>query len=49
VIGDTPRDVAAAHAIGAEIVAVATGGFDVEALRATGAARVLADLEGFTL
>ncbi|MEM1030440.1 MAG: HAD hydrolase-like protein [Myxococcota bacterium] len=27
VIGDTPRDIAAAHAVGAEAVAVATGGF----------------------
>lgn len=32
VIGDTPRDVAAGRAIGAEIVAVATGGYDAAAL-----------------
>lgn len=32
VIGDTPRDIAAAHAIGATCLAVATGGFDVDAL-----------------
>ncbi|HWP67561.1 MAG TPA: HAD family hydrolase [Candidatus Limnocylindria bacterium] len=38
VIGDTPRDVAAAHAIGAEAVAVATSTFDVDTLRAAGAA-----------
>jgi phosphoglycolate phosphatase-like HAD superfamily hydrolase len=37
VIGDTPRDVAAAHAIGAEAVAVATSTFSTEALRAAGA------------
>jgi phosphoglycolate phosphatase len=34
VIGDTPRDVAAARAIGAECIAVATGNFAAEALRA---------------
>ena len=33
VIGDTPLDVACAAASGARSVAVATGGFDVEALR----------------
>jgi phosphoglycolate phosphatase len=33
VIGDTPKDIAAAHAIGAEAIAVATGSFGVEALR----------------
>lgn len=32
VIGDTPRDVAAAHAIGAECLAVATGPYPAEAL-----------------
>lgn len=34
VIGDTPRDVTAARAIGAECLAVATGGFDLAALEA---------------
>jgi phosphoglycolate phosphatase-like HAD superfamily hydrolase len=42
-IGDTPLDVDAAHANGARAVAVATGHFDVEQLRATGAEAVLAD------
>ncbi|MCA9625687.1 MAG: haloacid dehalogenase-like hydrolase [Myxococcales bacterium] len=37
VIGDTPRDVAAALAIGAECLAVATGRHDRETLRASGA------------
>jgi phosphoglycolate phosphatase-like HAD superfamily hydrolase len=37
VIGDTPRDVAAAHAVGARAVAVATGGYSAEALAAAGA------------
>ncbi len=37
VIGDTPRDVVAAHAIGCPVLAVATGRFDVDALRAEGA------------
>ena len=36
VIGDTPKDVSAAQAIGAESFAVATGGFSVEQLRAIG-------------
>jgi len=36
VIGDTPRDIAAANAIGAECIAVATGGDSLEALRACG-------------
>jgi phosphoglycolate phosphatase-like HAD superfamily hydrolase len=37
VVGDTPKDVAAAHAIGAEALAVATGSFDVASLRACNA------------
>ncbi|MFO0594018.1 MAG: HAD family hydrolase [Myxococcaceae bacterium] len=37
VIGDTPKDVSAAQAIGAESVAVATGGHKLEELRACGA------------
>lgn len=34
VIGDTPKDVAAAHAIGATCVAVASGGHSIDELRA---------------
>jgi phosphoglycolate phosphatase len=37
VIGDTPRDISAAHANGAQAVAVATGGYDADALTAAGA------------
>jgi phosphoglycolate phosphatase-like HAD superfamily hydrolase len=37
VIGDTPKDVAAAHAAGALAVGIATGSHDVEELRASGA------------
>ena len=44
VIGDTPSDVACADAVGALPVAVATGGYSVEQLRATGAPIVLEDL-----
>lgn len=44
VIGDTPRDVIAARAIGARCVAVATGGYDEDELSAAGADVVFADL-----
>ena len=43
-VGDTPLDVAAGRAGGARTVAVATGPYRVERLRATGADAVLADL-----
>jgi phosphoglycolate phosphatase len=45
VIGDTPRDIEAAHAIGCRAIAVATGHYDVDALRAAGADQVLETLE----
>jgi phosphoglycolate phosphatase len=44
VIGDTPKDVEAAHAIGATCLAVSTGRFDQAALRAAGARHVVASL-----
>ncbi|RPG22051.1 MAG: HAD family hydrolase [Phycisphaera sp. TMED9] len=44
VIGDTPRDVQCARAGHAESVAVATGVFDTDALRETGADVVVEDL-----
>lgn len=44
VVGDTPLDVACAHAAGALAVAVATGGYTVEQLRETGAEAVFEDL-----
>jgi phosphoglycolate phosphatase-like HAD superfamily hydrolase len=44
VIGDTPKDIAAAHAIGAEAVAVATGPFSVDELRASGPEHVFSHL-----
>ncbi len=37
VIGDTPHDVAAAHAIEAQCMGVATGGFTIEQLKEAGA------------
>ena len=43
-IGDTPADVAAAIASGTHIVAVASGKYTVEDLRAAGAETALADL-----
>lgn len=44
VIGDTPRDVAAAKAVGADCLAVATGGYTIEELRDCGATFVFPDL-----
>ena len=43
-VGDTPLDVAAGRAGGARVVAVATGPYAVDELRATGADAVLPDL-----
>jgi phosphoglycolate phosphatase len=43
-VGDTPLDVAAGHAGGARVVAVATGPYRVDELEATGADAVLPDL-----
>jgi phosphoglycolate phosphatase-like HAD superfamily hydrolase len=44
IVGDTPLDVAVAKAGGARSVAVATGFYDLDALRSTGADVVLEDL-----
>jgi phosphoglycolate phosphatase-like HAD superfamily hydrolase len=44
VIGDTPNDVHCGRSIGVHAVAVATGRYDAEVLRAVGADAVLADL-----
>ncbi|MGH7502618.1 MAG: HAD family hydrolase [Longimicrobiales bacterium] len=43
VIGDTPNDVHCGRSIGVHAVAVATGAFDTDALRAAGADAVLTD------
>jgi phosphoglycolate phosphatase-like HAD superfamily hydrolase len=43
-LGDTPSDVAAARAVGAVAIAVATGSHDVAALTRTGADLVVATL-----
>ena len=45
IVGDTPRDVDCAHAHGCYAFGVATGGYDIAALRAAGADRVVADLD----
>ena len=45
VIGDTPRDIEAAHAAGCTAIAVATGHYDAAALREAGADHVLETLE----
>lgn len=45
VIGDTPKDVAAAHAIGAECIGVGTGSFSAAVLRESGATAAFDDLE----
>jgi phosphoglycolate phosphatase-like HAD superfamily hydrolase len=44
IVGDTPHDVACAHAVGAVAVAVATGGYAADRLRETGADYVFNDL-----
>jgi len=44
-IGDTPRDVAAGHGAGIGVVGVATGSYDVAALRDAGADWALASVE----
>lgn len=44
VIGDTPKDIACAHAIGARCLAVATGQFSAEQLKARGADEVVESL-----
>jgi len=44
VVGDTPLDVACALAAGARPIAIATGGYDAGALRASGAEVVFEDL-----
>ena len=48
IVGDTPLDVAVALAGGNRSVAVATGGYDVKTLRASGADVVLSDLSDVT-
>ncbi|MEU6756784.1 HAD family hydrolase [Streptomyces sp. NPDC046685] len=45
VVGDTPKDISAAHASGLRCIAVATGGASVETLRLAGADDVLTDLD----
>jgi phosphoglycolate phosphatase-like HAD superfamily hydrolase len=45
VIGDTPLDIDAAHAVGCTAIAVATGHYDAAALREAGADHVLETLE----
>lgn len=44
IIGDTPADVDCAHAHGAQAIAVATGTYSMDELRATGAEVVVPDL-----
>lgn len=44
VIGDTPKDVIAGHAIGASVIAVATGPYRAMELRRAGAVHVFDDL-----
>lgn len=45
VVGDTPLDISAAHAVDCTAIAVATGHYDVDALRGAGADHVLKTLE----
>lgn len=45
VVGDTPRDVAAAHLVGCPVLAVATGRYSADELAASGADQVIASLD----
>lgn len=45
IIGDTPKDIACAHAIGARCLAVATGRFSADELKGYGADKVVETLE----
>jgi phosphoglycolate phosphatase-like HAD superfamily hydrolase len=45
VIGDTPLDIKAAHAVGCTAIGVATGHYDADALREAGADHVLETME----
>jgi phosphoglycolate phosphatase-like HAD superfamily hydrolase len=45
VIGDTPLDIEAAHAVGCTAIGVATGHYDADALREAGADHVVETLE----
>ena len=45
VIGDTPKDIACAHAIGARCLAVATGRYSTQELTAFGADRIVETLD----
>lgn len=47
VVGDTPLDIAAAHAAGATAIGVATGAYTTDALRDAGADHVVPDLTHF--
>jgi len=49
VVGDTPKDVACAHAFGVKCLAVATGAFSEAQLKECGADRVVSDFVGFVL
>jgi len=44
-VGDTPRDIAAAHGAGIQVVGVATGNFTVDQLKAAGADHALTTVE----
>jgi phosphoglycolate phosphatase len=46
VVGDTPLDIQAAHAVGCSAIAVATGRYDSAALREAGADHVVETMEG---
>jgi phosphoglycolate phosphatase len=49
-VGDTPRDVAAGHGAGIEVVGVATGNFSVQELQAAGADHAIPTVEsGFPI